>query len=100
MVQAKRKKKQKTIPRNSELIDQLASEYYIKATPELDRAAEIAHKIYNAALYQLRQALSREKDLFIMRAWTGSSKIKEMPMSLCFMVRCPLFNVLNRRLKK
>ncbi|WP_296227272.1 hypothetical protein [uncultured Lactobacillus sp.] len=42
MVQAKRKKKQKTIPRNSELIDQLASEYYIKATPELDRAAEIA----------------------------------------------------------
>mgnify|MGYP001734319081 CR=1 FL=1 len=39
MVQAKRKKKQKTIPRNSELIDQLASEYYIKATPELDRAA-------------------------------------------------------------
>ncbi|MCD5452108.1 RNA-guided endonuclease InsQ/TnpB family protein [Lactobacillus delbrueckii] len=61
MVQAKRKKKQKTIPRNSELIDQLASEYYIKATPELDRAAEIAHKIYNAALYQLRQALFKRK---------------------------------------
>lgn len=61
MVQAKRKKKQKTIPRNSELIDQLASEYYIKATPELDRVAEIAHKIYNAALYQLRQALFKRK---------------------------------------
>lgn len=34
---------------------QLVSEYIIKATPAMDQAAQNAHKLYNAALYQVRQ---------------------------------------------
>lgn len=54
-------KKKKQVPRNSDAIEQLASEYVIKSTPALDLAAENAHKLYNCALYQLRQSLFKRK---------------------------------------
>lgn len=43
--------------------DYLASEYYIKATPELDNYATQAHNLYNAALYQIRQAFFKHQYL-------------------------------------
>lgn len=58
---AKRKKKAKKIPRNSTTYKQLASEYIVPATPQLDSAAETAKKLYNAGLYVLRQALFKHK---------------------------------------
>ena len=58
---AKRKKKAKKIPRNSTTYKQLASEYIVPATPQLDSATETAKKLYNAGLYVLRQALFKHK---------------------------------------
>lgn len=55
---AKRKKK---ILRNSTTYKQLASEYIVPATPQLDSAAETAKKLYNAGLYVLRQTLFKNK---------------------------------------
>lgn len=57
----KRKKKAERIPRNSTTYKQLASEYIVPATPQLDSAAETAKKLYNAGLYVLRQALFKHK---------------------------------------
>lgn len=54
-------KKNKIIPRNSDQYEQLASEYIIKRTPELDAAAKNAHKLYNCALYQLRQSFIKRR---------------------------------------
>ena len=60
---AKRKKKAKKIPRNSTTYKQLASEYIVPATPQLDSAAETAKKLYNAGLYVLRQTLFKNKGI-------------------------------------
>ena len=55
-------KKNRIVPRNSDQYEQLASEYVIKRTPELDMAAESAHKLYNCALYQLRQSFIKRRE--------------------------------------
>lgn len=65
---SKKKDKQKKQAKREQAIeaqyDYLASEYYVKSTPELDNYATQAHNLYNAALYQVRQAFFKHKYLF------------------------------------
>ena len=53
--------KRKTVPRNSNQYEYLASTYFVKGSALLDEASENSHKLYNASLYQLRQALFKHK---------------------------------------
>lgn len=63
MPKRKKKAKNKKIPRDSKVYEQLASEYVVPATPLLDRAAETARKLYNSGLYVLRQSLFKNKGI-------------------------------------
>lgn len=53
--------KRKTVPRNSNQYEYLASTYFVKGSALLDDASKNSHKLYNASLYQLRQALFKHK---------------------------------------
>lgn len=54
-------KNTKEVPRNNLQYEQLASEYFIKATPQLDEYAQSAHDLYNRALYDLRQGFFKKQ---------------------------------------
>lgn len=57
----KKKKKITKVKAIESQYEYLASEYYIKRTPELDNYAMQAHNLYNAALYTVRQAFFKHK---------------------------------------
>lgn len=53
--------RKKLVPRNSNQYEYLASTYFVKGNSLIDEASENAHKLYNASLYQLRQALFKHR---------------------------------------
>ncbi|MDK7093943.1 hypothetical protein QP371_07130, partial [Gardnerella swidsinskii] len=53
--------KRKTVPRNSNQYEYLASTYFVKGSALLDEASQNSHRLYNASLYQLRQALFKHQ---------------------------------------
>lgn len=53
--------KRKTVPRNSNQYEYLASTYFVKGSVLLDEASQNSHRLYNASLYQLRQALFKHR---------------------------------------